>query len=230
MVLNHGGGLILKIKDSYAGISRSYLTKELKSGESAYYECKQKFTGTFEYSDILKIPYFALKTTNGTFYITLVEAMFMQKHTHSFWELVETGYTLTFTASRSAIIAGGPLMSADHCQGGTSKMLYQLSILVFTMEDEEEEVPTTVGLKFGEERIEIPFVPTQTIDEVKAAIAAKWPELTTDKQRLIYNGKPLESGTLGDAKVQPGFTIQIIKRGGRKTYRRIRKTKKRHAN
>jgi Leucine-rich repeat (LRR) protein len=230
MVLNYGGGLILKIKDSYAGISRSYLTKELKSGESAYYECKQKFTGTFEYSDILKIPYFALKTTYGTFYITLVEAMFMQKHTHSFWELVETGYTLTFTASRSAIIAGGPLMSADHCQGGTSKMLYQLSILVFTMEDEEEEVPTTVGLKFGEERIEIPFVPTQTIDEVKAAIAAKWPELATEKQRLIYNGKPLETGTLGDAKVQPGFTIQIIKRGGRKTYRRIRKTKKRHAN
>jgi hypothetical protein len=232
MVLNYGGGLILKIKDSYAGISRSYLTKELKSGESTYYECKQKFTGTFEYSDILKTPYFALKTTNGTFYTTLLEAMLVQKHTHSFWELIEE-HTLAFTASRTAVIAGGPLMSADHCQAGTSKIVYQIIPMVLTMEDdEEEEVPTTIGLKFGEERIEIPFVPTQTIDEVKAAIAAKWPELTTEKQRLIYNGKPLESGTLGDAKVQPGFTIQIIKRGGRKTYRRLkkRKTKKRLAN
>lgn len=231
MVLNYGGGLALKVNDSYAGISRSYLTKELKSGDSTYYECKQKFTGTFEYSDILRTPYFALKTTNGSFYITMSEAILIQQHAHSFWELVETGNTLTFTASRIGVIAGGPIESADHCQGGTSKMLYQLVPMVFTMEDDEEDVPTTVGLKFGEERIEIPFVPTQTIDEVKAAITAKWPELTTEKQRLIYNGKPLESGTLGDAKVQPGFTIQIIKRGGRKTYRAKKKqTRKRLAN
>jgi Leucine-rich repeat (LRR) protein len=233
VVLNSGSGIVLRLEDSgvYLGISRAYLSAEMQSGNSMYYECSKKFTSTFEYSDIINKPYFALKTTNGSFYIPFEAAVLMLQNTHSFWKIFDiTGLILSFTASRSAIIAGGPIMSADHCQGGTSKQVYNIQPFMFIVEDEEEEVPTTVGLKFGEERIEIPFVPTQTIDEVKAAIAAKWPELTTEKQRLIYNGKPLESGTLGDAKVQPGFTIQIIKRGGRKTYRRIRKTKKRPSN
>lgn len=231
VVLNSGSGVVVKINDSYNGISRGYISKEVESGNSTYYECSKKFTRYFDYSDIMKTPYFALKTPSGSLYIEMKDALIMLKQTHSFWELTDTEYTIAFSASRSAVIAGGPLMSADHCQGGTAKKIYQLVPIVFEMEEEEEAVPTTVGLKFGEERIEIPFVPTQTIDEVKAAITAKWPELTTDKQRLIYNGKPLETGTLGDAKVQPGFTIQIIKRGGRKTYRvKKNKTKKRPSN
>jgi len=223
VVLNSGSGVVVKVNDSYSGIPRGYLAKELESGDSTYYECSKKFTQTFDYSDILKNPYFALKTPSGSLYISMEDAILMLKHTHSFWELVDSGYTIGFSASRTAVIYGGPIMSADHCQAGTSKKVYQLIPIVFETEDEEDEVPTTIGLKFGEERIEIPFSATQTIDEVKSAITAKWPELTTDKQRLIYNGKPLETGTLGDANVQPGFTIQIIKRGGRKTYRRIRK-------
>ena len=224
-VLNYGSGLIFKVDDSYSSISRRDLLKELKSGNSTYYECSRKFTGTFEYSDIIKTPYFALKTSSGSLYIKMRDALTIMIHTHSFWKLSDSGYTIAFSASRSGVLAGGPIMSADHCQGDTAKKIYEITPIAFELPTVREDIPNILTLKFGEESIQIPFVPTQTITEVRAAITAKWPELTHDKQRLFYNGRMLERGVLEEERVKPDTTIMVMKKGGRKTYRWVKKNK-----
>jgi hypothetical protein len=228
MILNTGTGIILKIDDKFVGISRKYLSNQMESGESTYYECVEEFTRSFEFRDIYDTPYFAIKTPLGSLYTTYAMALGMIDNTHSFWELEETPTVLAFTASRSGVMAGGPIVSADHCQAGTSKKVYTVYPIMFEVDEEKEDVPTTLGLKFGETRVEVDYSPTQTLGELRATIETKF-DLAPDKQRLLYNGRELsdDAKTLKELNVQAGFTVAVMKRGGRRTFRNVRKSRKR---
>ena len=228
VIRNFGGGLVLKIKDKYVGISRVYLSDEMKAGSSTFYECIQEFTSAFEFRDIYDTPYFAIKTPYGSLYVLYEQVIGMLEYDHSFWEVIETDQVLEFTASRRGVLAGGPIESADHCQTGTTKKVYDIEPFVFEVEEEEEEVPTTLGLKFGETRVEVDYSPTQTLGELRGIIQTKF-DLSPDKQRLLYNGRELADDTkmLKDLNVQAGFTVAVMKRGGRKTFRRRRCSKRR---
>ena len=228
MILNTGTGIILKINDKFVGISRKYLSQEMESGESTYYECVEEFTRSFEFSDIYDTPYFAIKTPLGSLYTTYAMVLGMMESTHSFWEFEETPTVLAFTASRSGVLAGGPIVSADHCQAGTSKKTYNLFPFMFEVEEDEEEVPTTLGLKFGETRVEVDYSPTQTLGELRATIQTKF-DIEPAGQRLLYNGRELsdDAKTLKDLNVQAGFTVAVMKRGGRRTFRNVRRSRKR---
>jgi hypothetical protein len=228
MILNTGAGIVLKIKDKFVGISRTYLSDEMESGASTYYECVEEFTSTFEYRDIYNIPYFALKTPLGSLYVKYMRIFDIMRQTHSFWEINETDEVLAFTASRSGVLEGGPIVSADHCQAGTSKKVYDVIPFMFEVEEDEEEVPTTLGLKFGETRVEVDYSPTQTLGELRATIQTKF-DIEPAGQRLIYNGRELtdDAKTLNELNVQAGFTVAVMKRGGRRTFRNVRKSRKR---
>ena len=228
VIRNFGSGIVLKIKDKYVGISRAYLSGEMEEGSSTFYECTEEFESTFEYSDIKETPFFAIKTPYGSLYVPYGQVLSMLEYGHSFWEVIETDQVLEFTASRSGVLAGGPVASVDHCQAGTTKKVYDAEPFMFEVEEDEEDVPTTLGLKFGETRVEVGYSPTQTLGELRGIIQTKF-DLAPDKQRLLYNGRELADDvkTLKELNVQAGFTIAVMKRGGRRTFRNTRKSRKR---
>ena len=62
----------------------------------------------------------------------------------------------------------------------------------------------------------IDHLPTSTIQSLASRIAKEWPEYTTDRQRLIVNGKPLSNFTLTfeGADLKAGSVIHLVKKAG----------------
>jgi hypothetical protein len=186
---------------------------------NVFYECVGPHVmtdaglGTFEFQDIYRQPYYQLNLANGTFLITMedLERIFKQ---NQFWILQETGIELKYTASYWCVVAGGPLVSANHCQEGTQKKLYMLvPYSIISEEDEEEEVVVpqdTIKVKLGEEALDIDI--TGDGGKKVSAVKAKFAELkgvSVDRLKFISGGKILAD----DADVVPGFVIQVILAG-----------------
>jgi hypothetical protein len=137
-----------------------------------------------------------------------LERVFKQ---NQFWILQETGIELKYTASYWCVVAGGPLVSANHCQEGTEKKLYMLvpySIISEEDDDEEEEVPqNTIKVKLGEEvtEIDITGLGGRKVSSVKAKFAAL-KGIATGRLKFISAGKILAD----DGDVVPGFVIQVV--------------------
>jgi hypothetical protein len=186
--------------------------------------------GTFEFQDIYRQPYYQLSLANGTFLITMedLERVFKQ---NQFWILQETGIELKYTASYWSVVAGGPLISANHCQEGTQKMLYMLVPYSIISEEEDEEedemVPQdTIKVKLGEEATEIDItgVGGRKVSSVKAKYAAI-KGISAARLKFISGGKILGD----DADVVPGFVIQGVlapEGGSDLRLNRVRKSRK----
>jgi hypothetical protein len=216
-----GDCLILKIGEKYAGVKRSNLLSEMKSGDSTFYECSKLITGSFLPNAIYSVPYFAIRTTLGIYYIPYAQMRAILMCPWLFWELTKAG-TLKFTASRSAVVFGGPVSSMDHCQDGTEKEVYDTQPFEFAIaDDDEEEIPNIIALKYGEQKKEIPYDESMTIGAIRDK-AMDFFGLTDAK--LVYTGRVLsdDTKTVKGANVQKGFTILVQKVGGKRRTKRGR--------
>jgi len=277
MIKMSGDCMIFKIGETYVGVQKSYLLDEMQEGASTFYECTGLFTGNFDFNDVYNVPYFGIRTSLGSFYVTYAQMVNVLSSAWSFWELTKAG-TLKFTASRSGVIVRGPLSSSDTCQDGSSKIVHDTQAFSFktsfkegtadginvgyqdemktleydesmTLEDLDEKArelfsrPDTsvrytlrlsdktvvITLKYGETKKEIPYDEAMTV----GAIRDKAKELfSIPDVKLVYMGRILDDDakTVKSANIQKGFTIQVLKvggkrktkrrRGGKKTYRR----------
>jgi hypothetical protein len=134
-----------------------------------------------------------------------LERVFKQ---NQFWILQDTGIELKYTASYWCVVAGGPLISANHCQDGTDKKLFMLVpfSIISEEEDDEEEVPQNViKVKLGEEITEIDITDSKRVLDVKTKYAAA-KGLTVGRMKFIAGGKVLAD----DSNVMPGLVIQVL--------------------
>jgi hypothetical protein len=232
-----GGKLVFLYNGKQTGISYLPLIKKVKEGDGIFYECTRVFPfnpnggqlGTFEFYDIYAQPYIELALTSR-FYIPLTDFQkLLSVPVHPYWEIKDTGKTLAAAASRSSVVAGGPIMSQLHCQDGSDLKVYSLSAYMPTQEtEEEEEEPedTFVNVQLGEERTRIDILEGKTYDYVRQAFATA-KGLDPAKLRFIFMGRPVQDYT---TDVMPGSVIQAQQTGARRrTYRKRhnkRKTRK----
>jgi len=198
---------------------------------NVFYECVGRHVmedaghGTFDFPDIYRKPYYQLNLANGTYLITMedLERVFKQ---NQFWILQDTGIELKYTASYWSVVAGGPLVSANHCQDGTAKKLFMLVpfSIISEEEDDEEEVPqNVVKVKLGEEVTEIDITDSKRVLDVKTKYATL-KGLAKERLKFVAGGKILGD----DSSVMPGFVIQVLvaPAGGDLKVRRVRKSRK----
>jgi hypothetical protein len=229
-----GDGIVFKVGPKFYGVERKDLMKEYAEGSAIAYECRKTFIynpsavppmyGTFEYSDIYATPYFALRTPAGVFYTDLLGMVDILSRPHAFYKVnTNPVKKLENVASRSSVVAGGPVQSQLHCQAGSSENVYEFSpFRLPTMEEdeEEEEEPNVVFVKKGEEKTEFPLDLAQTVLQLKEAVSAKL-GIAVETQKMLFQGKVLQDAqTLGEANVKKGYTIQLQVSGGRLTKKR----------
>jgi hypothetical protein len=237
-LLEHqGNAVIFRYNGVQSATLKSEIEKGFKEGDehkrlNVFYECAKMFPfnpdngeyGTFDFNDIYRIPYYQLNLGNGTFLITMsdLERIFKQ---NQFWILQDTGIELKNTASYWSVVAGGPLVSSNHCQDGTDKKVFMLvpfSIISEEEEDEEEAVPQDViKVKYGEDTTEIDISDSKKVSAVKEKYAAA-KGLLPKELKFISAGKVLAD----NQDVVPGFVIQVMKVPAGGSFKRLSNTRK----
>lgn len=232
-----GDGAVFKVGPKFYGIPRKDLLKEYLEGSAIVYECTKTFAmdgprrGTFEYSDIYAQPYYALRTPAGVLYVSLWLIKLILQTTHAFFKLDDKPEKkLENIASRSSVIAGGPVSSQLHCQAGSDGNVYTIRFFKLPEIEEEEETdeedePNVVFVKKGEDKTEFPLDLSQTVLQLKEAVKEKL-GIAVEAQKMVFQGKVLKDDqTLGEAKVGKGYVIQLQVSGGRKKRKTFRKKK-----
>ena len=229
-----GGKLVFLYNGKQTGISYLPLMKKVKEGDGIFYECTRVFPfnpnggqlGTFEFYDIYAQPYIELALTSR-FYIPLTDFQkLLSVPVHPYWEIKDTGKTLSAAASRSSVVAGGPIMSQLHCQDGSDLKVYSLSAYMPTPDPEDEEedacpIPQIVTLQRGEERTQVDISENNTVLGAKTWYANE-KGLTLSTLKMIFMGKILKDEDL----LTPGTVVMVMGgQGGRRTYRRHKRSK-----
>ena len=245
-LLEHqGNAVVFSYKGVLSGTLKSVLEKGFKDINptaedsshytriNVFYECVRQITvddagyGTFEYKDIYKQPYYQITLSNGSCLITIEDLARIFKQ-NQFWLVQETGIKLANTASYLSVLAGGPIISANHCQAGTEKEVSMLVPLSFKSEEVEEtvEVPKDrVSLRIGEEKLDIDITEGRTVGDVKAKLALI-KGVAADSMRFIAGGKILKN----EEEVVPGLAIMVMMpRGGRRTLKTGTREKRRQS-
>ena len=232
-----GDGVVFKVGPKFYGIPRKDLLKEYLEGSAIVYECTKTFAmdgprrGTFEYSDIYAEPYYALRTPAGVLYLSFWHVRAILGTTHAFFKLDDKPEKkLENIASRSSVIAGGPVSSQLHCQAGSDGNVYKFKFFKLPEVEEEEETdeedePNVVFVKKGEDKTEFPLDLSQTVLQLKEAVKEKL-GIAVESQKMVFQGKVLKDDqTLGEANIKKGYTIQLQVSGGRKfTRKQCKKT------
>jgi hypothetical protein len=239
-----GDGIVFNLGPNFYGIARKELIQEYMEGTAIVYECTKTFAmddpstrGTFEYSDIYAAPYFALRTAAGVLYFPLSTMKGVLAVSHGFYRIDKKPMKkLENIASRSSVLAGGPVSSQLHCQAGSDGSVYKL--IPFRLPDieddeekeKEEEEPNVVFVKKGEDKTEFPLDLSQTVLQLKEAVKEKL-GIAVETQKMVFQGKVLKDDqTLGEAKVGKGYVIQLQVSGGRKTFRNKKEHRKTRKN
>jgi ankyrin repeat protein len=232
-----GDGAVFKVGPKFYGIPRKDLLKEYLEGSAIVYECTKTFAmngpirGTFEYSDIYAEPYYALRTPAGVLYVSLWLIKLILGTTHAFFKLDDKPEKkLENIASRSSVLAGGPVSSQLHCQAGSDGNVYTIRFFKLPEieeeeESDEEEELNVVFVKKGEDKTEFPLDLSQTVLRLKEAVKEKL-GIAVESQKMVFQGKVLKDDqTLGEANIKKGYTIQLQVSGGRKfTRKQCKKT------
>ena len=227
-----GDGAVFKVGPKFYGIPRKDLLKEYLEGSAIVYECTKTFAmddprrGTFEYSDIYAEPYYALRTPAGVLYVSLWLIKLILQTTHAFFKLDDKPEKkLENIASRSSVLAGGPVSSQLHCQAGSDGNVYTIRFFKLPEVEEEEETdeedePNVVFVKKGEDKTEFPLDLSQTVLQLKEAVKEKL-GIAVESQKMVFQGKVLKDDqTLGEANIKKGYTIQLQVSGGRRFTRK----------
>ena len=162
------------------GISYYQLMKKVKEGEGIFYECIRPFNqsdftlGMFNYHEVYAQPYIEIALASR-FYLTLEDfERLITIPTHPYWEIKDTGKKLQNTASRTAVIIGGPTTAQLHCQDGSDLKVYTIEPYMPVPDKDEEAAPparTTVNIQMGEERTPIDLSGGNTYDYVRQLYA-----------------------------------------------------------
>jgi ankyrin repeat protein len=238
-----GDGIVFKVGPKFYGIPRKDLIQEYMEGSAIAYECTDTFRmddpdtrGTFEYSDIYSKPFFSLRTPAGVLYIPLSTMKGILGVSHGFYKIEDKPIKkLENIASRSSVLAGGPVSSQLHCQAGSDGNVYavapfKLPEIEEDEESDEEDEPNVVYVKKGEDKTEFPLDLSQTVLQLKEAVKEKL-GIAVETQKMVFQGKVLKDDqTLGEAKVGKGYVIQLQVSGGRKTFRNKKKHRKTRKN
>ena len=208
------------------GIEIIPILQRITNGEGIFYECTREFNmavayGTFDFKDIYAQPYIEIPLASR-FYIPFQEfQQIVSIPTHVLWEIVPTGKVLKHAASRSSVIAGGPVMSQLHCQAGSDLSVF--TIKPFTLASDSAPVVTSsvelyVNVKMGETTDRIDITTDNTYDAVRSKYATL-KNMNPNTIQFIYGGGPVRDYSV---HVTPGTTIIARQIGGgrRRTYRR----------
>ena len=225
LIEHQGDAVIFLTNESQTGTLKSFIRRTILDETAIFYECVKEFPyhpesgvfGTFEYKDILDTPYVQLKL-GGNYLITLEDARRLYRP-NQFLMLQDSGHEFRVTASRAAVQQGGPLTSAAHCQGGTSRKVWTIvpykpvakpknNAADESSNDENAAAPppaTTVKLMDGEKRVDIDVSGSKKVEDVIALYAAQT-DIDPIRIGLMYMGKLLDD----DANVTPG-TVLLVK-------------------
>jgi hypothetical protein len=229
-----GDGIVFKVGPKFYGIPRKDLIQEYMEGNAIVYECTDTFRmddpgtrGTFEYSDIYAKPFFSLRTPAGVLYVPLTTMKGILGVSHGFYKVEDKPIKkLENIASRSSVLAGGPVSSQLHCQAGSDGNVYAVApfklpdIEEEEEEEKEEEEPNVVYVKKGEDKTEFPLDLSQTVLQLKEAVKEKL-GIAVEAQKMVFQGKILKDDqTLGEVKVGKGYVIQLQVSGGRRFTRK----------
>ena len=223
---------------------------DVSEGQLTFYECTGPHImtdarfGTFEYSDIYAEQFVRIDA-GSPHYVprAMLDKQLFTFPFHPMWRLEKTDRVLPHAASRSAVIAQGPVQSADHCQDGTALTVSR--IVAYTSSDKEAAAPEQayvapqrVYIMRGfpdsvparpTERTEMNIADNKNVGAIKAAYAA---EKGLDASRIKFIvPNPAPTGAEGGDKivladtdsVRPGMMISMIyaaEGGRRRTYRR----------
>jgi hypothetical protein len=227
---NQGDACVFEHMGSQSGTTKSFLKKEIESGDSIFFKClaRKNFNppaelGTFEPDNVVNRPFVKL-ALNGTFYVPAEDALKLFG-AHQFWRLVPTVTMLEFTCGYAAAVAGGPVVGSDHCQDGTQKRIHRLQPYVLGRGAAEEAAAEDEAAEDGAAEDE-PAATTITIQHngrttlmdvskslvVKTVMAAYAMLLGTPgkKFRVFYGGQELTA----HLRVTPGSTITVMDKGG----------------
>jgi len=132
--------LLVKSSSAFLIFYRTRIEMEVVSGTSIRYECLHQLSGAPYKTDVKLDEEYVLLRGEATFLVRLDElAMAMAKY--AVIELVDSGKTLTHSASRASVQdtpgrnldgRGVDIVSADHCQDGTDKRVYKIRGVVLT--------------------------------------------------------------------------------------------------
>ncbi len=227
-----GNHVVFRYAGKQYGIPLMPILETIKEGQGIFYECTREFAmddgqyGTFEPEDIYSQPYVEIALASR-FYIPFETFQQIANiPTHVLWEITATDKVLKHAASRSSVLAGGPVMSQLHCQAGSDLTVFTMT--PFTLapagstgapEEEEEEEPeeTFVNIKMGEDKIPIDITDGSTYEAVRAKYAAM-KGLNPENIQFIFGAGPVRDYS---KNVMPGATILARQVGGgrRRTYR-----------
>jgi hypothetical protein len=253
-----GNKLVFLFNGKQVGISYTPFINNVREGNSIFYECTREFTfdpitnrsGRFDPSDVYAQPYIELALISRM-YITLDDFnKLLNVPVHPYWEIKDSGRTLNVTASRSSVVAGGPVQSQLHCQNGSDLKVYNIEPYMPTKDEEEEEgaseVPTIVTFQRGEDRTPMDVSQNANAADVKRAYAIE-KGIPPESIQLVVQGKllALEQITVDpeapavvallekDVTLVPGTSVTVVNarlppppQGARRTYRRRRKNKR----
>ena len=121
--------IYFKVKNAYFRLPKDQLDKV----ESLVFECRKKLSGAPLQTDLFPEKYYLIRgTANYLVRFSDIE----KKGSHTFFELVDSGKILKYTASYSSIIRDYSgiglngqqvnIVSADHCQEGTERTLFKM--------------------------------------------------------------------------------------------------------
>ncbi len=234
-----GNKLVFLFGGQQTGISYLPFVRNIAEGNGIFYECKRVFPfnptigqlGTFEFNEIYAQPYIELALTSR-YYISAQDfEKLLHVPIHPYWEIKDTGKTLKAAASRSSVIAGGPIQSQLHCQDGSDLKVYTIEPYMPTRSSQTEqpspacELPKIVTLQRGEDRTQVDISDNNTVLGAKTWYARE-KSLNVSTLKFIFSGKILKDEDV----LTPGTVVLVMGgTGGRRTYRRrnlARKTSK----
>ena len=194
------------------GLSKSRLAEGVRSGESLYYRCLREAAGNAMGNDAEFSPWEVVRQRyvdlplSSHFYVKWEEAAELFG-THSLWEIEDTDTRIGISTSYGGAIAGGPIMSGHHCQGGTDKQIRKLRPVKFAAEEEVAApvvAPAATVVKIRRDGVNTPIdiADSLSVASVRAKYAAAV-DVEPSRVRFIYSGRILAD----DGVVVPGAVI-----------------------
>lgn len=134
--------VVFKLGTQYFALPVAQLQRSIEERTDIHYACHRQLHGAPRTADVdHENPYFLLRGI-GIYMVPLAHIAYILRNPEQrLYELIDTGVTKEFTAGYTSVIARGhnrdgagrpvDIVSADHCQEGTSRKVYALKALRF---------------------------------------------------------------------------------------------------
>jgi len=183
--------IVFKATNTYFQYPRELFEQQIQSMENIIFECKEKKLGAPMIDDIeYEIPYYLLRAT-GNFIIPLGDIRMILTSIYNVFEIKKTHKHLAHTTAIESIIHTYPyglldqeidIISADHCQAGTERDVYELIPIKFIQNKQKGK-----GLQFSKTKKIHNFPKVHTLTGSKKNINKKRKSMNKAKKILGIN-------------------------------------------